>query len=121
MSESLEAPLFPSLSANGSVSTNQVAIGSFPPTQFDAWRVTADVAWELDFWGRTRRGIEAANADLASDRGEPACGGALPGERRSALLSVTGGARPGADALGANAGLAHRHAGAGPAADSARD
>ncbi|MFL5462059.1 MAG: TolC family protein, partial [Gemmatimonadales bacterium] len=59
-------PLFPALSANGSVSTNQVAIGSFPPTQFDAWRVTADVAWELDFWGRIRRGIEAANADLAS-------------------------------------------------------
>jgi multidrug efflux system outer membrane protein len=48
------------------VSTNQVAIGSFPPTQFDAWRVTADVAWELDFWGRIRRGIQAANADLAS-------------------------------------------------------
>ena len=62
-----KAPLFPSLSANGSVSTNQVAIGSFPPTQFDAWRVTADVAWELDFWGRTRRGIQAAQADLASE------------------------------------------------------
>jgi multidrug efflux system outer membrane protein len=63
-----KAPLFPSLSANGSVSTNQVAIGSFPPTQFDAWRVTADVAWELDFWGRIRRGVEAANADLASSQ-----------------------------------------------------
>jgi multidrug efflux system outer membrane protein len=61
------SPLFPSLSANGSVSTNQVAIGSFPPTQFDAWRVTADLAWELDFWGRTRRGIQAAQADLASE------------------------------------------------------
>ena len=61
------APLFPSLSANGSVSTNQVAIGSFPPQSFDAWRLTGDVAWELDFWGRTRRGIEAARADLASE------------------------------------------------------
>jgi outer membrane protein, multidrug efflux system len=60
-------PLFPSLSANGSVSTNQVAIGSFPPTQYDAFRLTADVAWELDFWGRIRRGIEAARADLASE------------------------------------------------------
>jgi multidrug efflux system outer membrane protein len=59
-------PLFPSLSANGSVSTNQVAIGSFPPTSFDAFRLTADVAWELDFWGRIRRGIQAAQADLAS-------------------------------------------------------
>ena len=34
------APLFPSMTANGSVSTNQVAIGSFPPTQYDALRVT---------------------------------------------------------------------------------
>jgi outer membrane protein, multidrug efflux system len=59
------APLFPSLTANGSVSTNQVAIGSFPPTQYDAFRLTGDVAWELDFWGRTRRGLEAARADLA--------------------------------------------------------
>ena len=60
------SPLFPELSANGSVSTNQVAIGSFPPTSYDAYRLTGDVAWELDFWGRTRRGIEAARADLAS-------------------------------------------------------
>jgi multidrug efflux system outer membrane protein len=60
------APLFPSLTANGSVSTNQVAIGSFAPASFDAFRVTGDVAWELDFWGRTRRGVEAARADLAS-------------------------------------------------------
>jgi multidrug efflux system outer membrane protein len=60
------APLFPSLTANGSVSTNQVAIGSFPPTSYDAFRVTGDVAWELDFWGKMRRGVEAARADLAS-------------------------------------------------------
>ena len=61
-----KAPLFPTLAANGSVSTNQVVIGSFAPTRYDAFRVTADVAWELDFWGRTRRGVEAARADLAS-------------------------------------------------------
>ncbi|MGN6392085.1 MAG: efflux transporter outer membrane subunit [Gemmatimonadales bacterium] len=61
------APLFPELSLNGSVSTNQVALGAFPPTSFDAWRLTGDVAWELDFWGRTRRGLEAAKADLASE------------------------------------------------------
>jgi multidrug efflux system outer membrane protein len=62
-----KAPFFPSLTANGSASTNQVAIGSFPPTSFDAFRVTGDLAWELDFWGRTRRGVEAARADLASE------------------------------------------------------
>lgn len=59
------APLFPSLTANGSASKNQVAFG---PSIFvyNAIRVTGDVAWELDFWGKTRRGMQAANADLAS-------------------------------------------------------
>jgi multidrug efflux system outer membrane protein len=61
------APLFPSVTANGSASTNQVAIGSFPPASYDAFRVTGDLAWELDFWGKTRRGIQAARADLASE------------------------------------------------------
>jgi multidrug efflux system outer membrane protein len=61
------SPLFPEVTANGSASTNQVAIGSFPPTSYDAYRLTGDVAWELDFWGKTRRGIEAARADLASE------------------------------------------------------
>jgi len=74
------APLFPELSANGSVSTNQVAIGSFPPTRYDAFRVTADLAWELDFWGRTRRGIEAARADLAAQEAE----------QRAVVLSLVG-------------------------------
>jgi multidrug efflux system outer membrane protein len=62
-----KAPLFPELTASGSISTNQVAVGAFTPAAFDAWRVTADVAWELDFWGKTRRGVEAARADLASE------------------------------------------------------
>lgn len=59
-------PLFPSLTANANASTNKVAIGGSTPLTFDALRVTGDLAWELDFWGRTRRGIEAANADLGS-------------------------------------------------------
>jgi multidrug efflux system outer membrane protein len=59
-------PGFPSLTVNGSASTNQVAIGSFPPTSYDALRLTGDVAWELDLWGRIRRGVQAARADLAS-------------------------------------------------------
>ena len=40
--------LFPELTANGSVSTNQAVFGAFEPQQFDAFRVTADVQWELD-------------------------------------------------------------------------
>jgi len=61
------SPLFPELTANASASVNQVAVGAFPPVSFNALRVTGDLAWELDFWGRIRRGIEAARADLASE------------------------------------------------------
>ncbi|HJP56108.1 MAG TPA: efflux transporter outer membrane subunit [Gemmatimonadales bacterium] len=59
-------PLFPSLSANGSASTSKVALGGGEPIKFDALRVTGDLAWEIDFWGRIRRGIEAAGADLGA-------------------------------------------------------
>jgi NodT family efflux transporter outer membrane factor (OMF) lipoprotein len=31
---------------------------------FDDWAVGANLSWELDFWGRFRRGVEAANAEL---------------------------------------------------------
>jgi NodT family efflux transporter outer membrane factor (OMF) lipoprotein len=31
---------------------------------FDTWRFGADAAWELDVWGRFRRGIESADANL---------------------------------------------------------
>ncbi len=59
--------LFPQLSANASASTNQVALGAFEPVAFDALRVTADLQWELDFWGRVRRGTQAARADLQAE------------------------------------------------------
>ncbi|HEU4699336.1 MAG TPA: efflux transporter outer membrane subunit [Gemmatimonadales bacterium] len=71
------APLFPSLTATGSASTNKVAFGG-TPVSFDALRVTGDLAWELDFWGRTRRGLEAAHADL----------GAQEAAERAVLLSL---------------------------------
>lgn len=58
--------LFPELTANASASSNQIALGSFPPQSFDALRATADLAWELDFWGRVRRGVQAARADLGA-------------------------------------------------------
>jgi len=61
-----KAPLAPSLTLNTSESSNQVALGAFPPTSYRAARLTADLAWELDFWGRIRRGVQAANADLDS-------------------------------------------------------
>lgn len=60
------APLLPSVALNGSQSSNQVVLGSFPLTDYRATRATADLAWELDFWGRLRRGVEAASADVGA-------------------------------------------------------
>lgn len=57
------APLFPSVSARAGGSTNRAATGG-TRASFDAFQVVGDVAWELDFWGRTRRGVEASRADL---------------------------------------------------------
>jgi NodT family efflux transporter outer membrane factor (OMF) lipoprotein len=34
------------------------------PRSFDVWRTGGQFAWELDFWGRFRRAIEAADAEL---------------------------------------------------------
>jgi len=61
-------PLFPNVALNGSASTNQVAFGPPPPIAYKAWRATADASWELDFWGRIRRGVQAAGADLAAQQ-----------------------------------------------------
>jgi multidrug efflux system outer membrane protein len=74
------APLFPSLTLNGSASRNQIALGAFPPVAFNAYRVTGDLAWELDFWGKTRRGREAAGADEAAQEAAA----------RGAVLSLVG-------------------------------
>lgn len=58
--------LFPDVSVNASVSSAQIALGIFPPASYHASRVTGDVSWELDFWGRIRQGLSAANADVAA-------------------------------------------------------
>jgi multidrug efflux system outer membrane protein len=71
-------PLLPSVTVNASEVSSQVALGFFPPASFRAARFTGDLAWELDFWGRVRRGVEAANADL----------GAQDASRRAAALSL---------------------------------
>ena len=34
-----------------------------PGSSFDLWNGAADLRWELDLWGRIRRGMEAASAD----------------------------------------------------------
>jgi multidrug efflux system outer membrane protein len=57
--------LFPGVAINGSVSRNRVAFGTFSIPPYTQWRATADVSWELDFFGWGPE-IRAANADLAS-------------------------------------------------------
>jgi len=38
--------------------------GASPNLHFDSWDLGGSLAWELDFWGRFRRAIEAADARL---------------------------------------------------------
>ncbi|MEO7217857.1 MAG: efflux transporter outer membrane subunit [Gemmatimonadaceae bacterium] len=57
-------PLFPQITANVSASENKIALGGGAPIKYNAIRATGDVSWELDFWGRIRRGAEAAKFDL---------------------------------------------------------
>jgi multidrug efflux system outer membrane protein len=75
-----KAPLVPSVSINGAESTNQIALGAFPPTSYRAARLTSDLAWELDFWGRVRSGVHAAQADLESQEAS----------ERASVLSLVG-------------------------------
>lgn len=56
--------LFPQISANAIAAENQSAFGDFPVQTYNVVRATADLAWELDFWGRLRRQTEAATLDL---------------------------------------------------------
>ena len=60
------SPLLPSVTVNGSASKNQIVFGGSPPVAYTAYRLTGDVAWELDFWGKNRRGLQAADLDEAA-------------------------------------------------------
>lgn len=60
---SARSHLFPEVDANASASTNQIAIGASPPIAYRALRAIADLQWEIDFWGRLRKGMAAAQAD----------------------------------------------------------
>jgi outer membrane protein, multidrug efflux system len=56
--------LLPRLDLNGQGGTEKIVIGSLGTSRFDVLRATADLQWEIDFWGRLRRATEAARADL---------------------------------------------------------
>lgn len=60
--------LFPQTqNVSGSYSANKVSQNSaagFPNEWFQNWDAGFNVSWEMDLWGRFRRAIEAADADL---------------------------------------------------------
>lgn len=45
-------------------SENAVSAPLFGSRKIDNWQLGFDTAWEIDLWGKFRRGIEAADADL---------------------------------------------------------
>jgi multidrug efflux system outer membrane protein len=57
-----QSALYPQLSANGSGGRFKVVQGDISQ-RYDAISVTANLSWELDFWGRLRRQGEAAAFD----------------------------------------------------------
>lgn len=60
------AARYPQLSAEGSASKQQVVFGTFGAQSFNAYRATADLTWELDFWGRLRNNARGASFDAAA-------------------------------------------------------
>jgi len=48
------------LSRNG----NPVGVGALPARAFDFWSTGFNVGWEIDLWGKIRRSIESADAEL---------------------------------------------------------
>ncbi len=61
---------FPDLDGSGSYSAERQGQNGFPglaePAEFDSFALGLEFGWELDVWGRVRRSIEAADADLAA-------------------------------------------------------
>jgi NodT family efflux transporter outer membrane factor (OMF) lipoprotein len=62
------------------LSRNALGLGSLPiPRNFGDFQIGFDAAWELDFWGKYRRGIEASRAGVLASMAD----------YESALVSLT--------------------------------
>jgi outer membrane protein, multidrug efflux system len=79
--------LYPSVNATGGYSFSQAAGGSQPDAEkgqdrnFSNWNIGAQLAWDLDLFGRIRRGNEAATAVfLSTEQGRRAVLVALVGD-----------------------------------------
>ena len=56
--------LFPQQQDFSASYSHNLSTGSGFDRHFSVWRGAFSLAWEIDFWGRYRRAIEAADADL---------------------------------------------------------
>jgi NodT family efflux transporter outer membrane factor (OMF) lipoprotein len=63
------ADYYPSVNANASFrrygESDNTPFGAFVPNE-NEYVLGADASWEIDLWGRVRRSVEAADADLAA-------------------------------------------------------
>ena len=70
--------LVPELDLNGGAARQRLVFAGTAFPDFNAFRGTADASWEVDFFGRLRRGVQAAGFDAS----------ATADNRRAVLLSL---------------------------------
>ena len=59
---------FPQITLNAQGGRTKTVLGSIGAFTYNQIQATADLSWELDFWGRIRRSTEAARNDLLAQR-----------------------------------------------------
>ena len=59
---------FPQITLNAQGGRTKTVLGSLGSFTYNQLQATANLAWELDFWGRIRRSTEAARNDLLAQR-----------------------------------------------------
>jgi multidrug efflux system outer membrane protein len=59
---------FPQITLNAQGGRTQTVLGSLGSFTYNQLTATANLSWELDFWGRIRRSTEAARNDLLAQR-----------------------------------------------------
>jgi multidrug efflux system outer membrane protein len=59
---------FPQITLNAEGGRTKTVLGSLGSFTYNQLTATADLSWELDFWGRIRRSTEAARNDLLAQR-----------------------------------------------------
>jgi outer membrane protein, multidrug efflux system len=59
---------FPQITLNAQGGRTQTVLGTLGSFTYNQLQATANLSWELDFWGRIRRSTEAARNDLLAQR-----------------------------------------------------